>query len=109
MSPDAERLRGALGNRRGITEKPMFGGACFLLRDHMLCVWSKRGYLFRVGPEQEPEALARPGAKPMVLGGRRMRGYVRVDPAACDRRALARWTAMAERFVSGLPRKGRKK
>jgi TfoX/Sxy family transcriptional regulator of competence genes len=108
-SADAGRLRKILAPRRAITEKPMFGGICFLLRRNMLCVWSPRGFLFRVGPEQEGKALARPGAKPMVMAGRRMRGYVRVDPRVCNARALERWTAMAERFVSALPPKERKK
>lgn len=33
----AERLRKSLAGRRNITEKRMFGGACFLLRGNMLC------------------------------------------------------------------------
>lgn len=78
---DAGRLRRALARRRRITEKPMFGGLCFLLRENMLCLWSKRGFLFRVGPEQEREALARPGAKPMVHAGRRMRGAGSPSPS----------------------------
>lgn len=81
----------------------MFGGVCFLLRENMLCLWSKRGLLFRVGPEQEREALRRPGAKPMIHAGRRMRGFVRVDPQACDARQIKRWIVLAERYVSGLP------
>jgi TfoX/Sxy family transcriptional regulator of competence genes len=99
---DAARMRRALARRRGITEKPMFGGVCFLLRQNMLCLWSKRGFLFRVGPEQEREALQRPGAKPMIHAGRRIRGFVRVDPRACDARQLKRWIESAERYVSGL-------
>jgi hypothetical protein len=38
-----------------------------------------------------------------------MRGYVPVDPRSCDARGLERWAAMAERFVSALPPKERKK
>ena len=87
----------------------MFGGVCFLLRENMLCIWSKRGFLFRIGSDQEGEALARPGAKPMIHAGRRMRGFVRVDPAACDARALARWIDLAHRYVSRMPAKEAKK
>ena len=31
------RLRTSLKGRRTIAEKAMFGGICFMLRDHMLC------------------------------------------------------------------------
>jgi TfoX/Sxy family transcriptional regulator of competence genes len=62
------RLRKALAGRRGITEKRMFGGVCFLLRGHMLCATGKNGFMFRVGKEQHSQALAK-GAAPVVLGG----------------------------------------
>ena len=43
----------------------------------------------------------------MVMNGRRFEGFVRVDPQACDARALKRWVALAERYVAGLPPKKR--
>ena len=39
----AARVRKILAQGRGITEKPMFGGICFLRRSRMLCAASKRG------------------------------------------------------------------
>lgn len=104
-----ERLRRALTGRRRITEKRMFGGVCFLLREHMLCAVSKRGLLFRVGKERYREALARAGARPMKMNGRTFGGFVRVDPAACDARALRRWLALAEDYVGALPPKRSKR
>jgi TfoX N-terminal domain len=101
----AERLRRALSGRRAITEKKMFGGVCFMLRDHMLCGTGWEGFLFRVGEEREAIALTRPGAKPMEIGGRKMRGFVWVDPAQCQARDLARWLALAEGYVAALPAK----
>jgi TfoX-like protein len=99
------RLRQALADRRGVTEKRMFGGVCFMLRDHMLCGTGKNGFMFRVGADQHAEALARPGARPMEFGGRRMRGFVWVDPKSCRESALAEWLAIAERYVAQLPAK----
>ena len=99
------RLRKVLAGRRGITEKRMFGGVCFLLREHMLCASGKTGFMFRVGKAQHSRALARRGATPVVLGGRKFEGFVWVDPAACDARALRRWIVLAEDYVSALPRK----
>jgi hypothetical protein len=103
-----ERMRAALRGKR-VKEKPMFGGVCFMLRDHMLCAASPRGYLFRVGKEQNAAALKRPAARPMEMNGRRYEGYVRVEPEACDSRALRAWISLAERHVAALPPKRRRK
>jgi len=83
----------------------MFGGTCFLLRGNMLCGASKADFMFRVGKAQDAEALSRKGARPMDFTGRVMAGFVWVDPAACDARALKRWIAFAEKYVGELPAK----
>jgi len=101
----AARLRRALAGRRAVAEKKMFGGLCFMRRDHMLCGIGWDGLLFRVGEAHEAVALARPGATPMEIGGRKMRGFVWVDPAQCRARDLARWVALAEQYVASLPPK----
>ena len=64
--------------------------------------------MFRVGKEQDAAALARPGAKPMDITGRVMQGFIWVNPANCDVRALKRWLAMAEDYVGKLPAKEKK-
>ena len=104
----AGRLRKALAGRGNIAEKRMFGGVCFLLRGNMLCGTGKSDFMFRVGKDQDAEALSRKGARPMDITGRVMKGFVWVDPAACDSRALKRWIDMAERYVGALPSKGRR-
>ncbi len=86
----------------------MFGGACFLLRGNMLCGTGKEMFMFRVGKAQDAAALARPGAKPMDITGRVMQGFIWVDPASCDARALKRWIAMAQVYVGKLPAKEKK-
>jgi hypothetical protein len=105
----AERLRRALAGRRAVTEKRMFGGLCFMLRDHMLCGIGWEGLMFRVGEAREAVALARPGATLMEIGERKMRGFIWVDPAACGARELTRWVALAEDYVASLPPKKSKK
>ncbi|HZM35915.1 MAG TPA: TfoX/Sxy family protein [Burkholderiales bacterium] len=102
-----QRLRAALKGRKGITEKRMFGGACFMLRGNMLCGTGKSDFMFRVGKVQDADALARPGARPMDITGRKMPGFVWVD-AGCDARALKRWIALAEEYVGALPAKKQK-
>jgi hypothetical protein len=83
----------------------MFGGVCFLLRGNMLCGTGQEKFMFRVGKAQDAAALARPGAKPMDITGRVMQGFIWVDPARCDARAIGRWLAMAKAYVGTLPAK----
>ena len=104
----AARLRRALATQRRITEKKMFGGVCFLLDGNMLCGSGKTDFMFRVGKEQDGEALSRPGARPMDFTGKKFAGFVWVDPHACDGRALKRWIALAEKYVGKLPAKGKR-
>jgi hypothetical protein len=101
----AQRMRSALARRKGVTEQKMFGGVCFLLNGNMLCGSSKRGFMFRVGKDRRAEALARPGASPMEMNGRRYEGFVRVAPRLCTDRQLPDWVALAHAYVASLPHK----
>lgn len=103
----AGRMRKILAGRRGITEKRMFGGVCFLLRSQMLCGTGKQGFMFRVGRAQHARAVARRGASPVAMKGREFEGFVWVDPGACDARALKSWIVLAQNYVSALPPKRR--
>ena len=46
----AERLRDALRDRAGVSEKRMFGGIAFMLRGHMLAGVVGEVLMARVGP-----------------------------------------------------------
>ena len=65
----------------------------------------KRGLLVRVGKDQHARALARPDAKPMEMSGRRMEGYVFLDPPPRDERTLRDWLELGVAFVNTLPSK----
>lgn len=104
----ADRLRAALGTRKHLAEKRMFGGMCFLLRGNMLCGTGKPGFMFRVGKAAHRAALERAGAKAMDINGRDFAGFIWVDPDACDARALKSWIALAEKYVAALPPKGKR-
>jgi len=101
----AERMRGALVGAGAIREVRMFGGLCFMLNGNMVAGTSTRGLLVRVGKDQQSNALARPGAKPMEMAGRPMAGYVVVDPPPSDDRSLQDWLDLAVAFVKTLPSK----
>ena len=101
----AERMRVALAGTGTIREVRMFGGLCFMLNGNMVAGTSKRGLIVRVGKDQQPSALARPGAKRMEMTGRPMEGYIFVDPPPSDDRSLQEWIALAIAFVKTLPPK----
>jgi TfoX/Sxy family transcriptional regulator of competence genes len=79
----ANRIREALVDIPNVEEKPMFGGLCFMVDDKM-CICCTRGteIMCRIGPDEFDKAVERPGTRPMVHGGRSMKGYVYVDEAA---------------------------
>ena len=101
----AERMRRGLRNRKNIVEKKMFGGFCWMLDGNMLCGVEVGRYMFRVGKEREAEALERPGARPMDITGKPMRGFVWVSAQHAQGRQLASWIKLAEQYVSSLPAK----
>ena len=98
-------LRSALADAGAVREVKMFGGIGFMLNGNLLVGASKRGLLVRVGKDSEHEALSRRGARPMVMRGRRMGGYVRVDRDALNQRAVRQWVQLAIGFVGTLPSK----
>jgi len=85
----------------------MFGGICFLLNHNMLCGTGSGRFMFRVGKEAHAAAVKRRGAKAMVHGGRRMEGFIWVDPAACDAKSVKAWIGLATGYVGKLPKKKR--
>lgn len=103
----ADRVRTILGDDPRITEKFMFGGLTFLLNGHMLVGTKKDGtILLSVGKENNDVALARPGATPMIHGGRPMAGFVWVDPDAIeDDDDLADWVKFAIETAAAKPPK----
>ena len=101
----ADRLRAALKGVPGIAEKKMFGGYCWMLRGNMLCGVEVGRFMFRAGKELEALALTRPGATPMDITGRPMRGFVWVRAEHADGAELQQGIDLASRYVGGLPAK----
>jgi TfoX/Sxy family transcriptional regulator of competence genes len=102
----AERIRNTLDGERGITEKKMFGGVAFLLREKMFVGIVKSDLMVRVGPAAYESALGKPHARPMNFTGKPMAGYVFVAPEGTDEDdALADWVRSGLRFAATLPRK----
>jgi hypothetical protein len=108
--PLASRFRSALDGIVGISEKRMMGGVCFFLNGNMVGGADRAAsgdgrFMFRVGKENEDEALSRDGASIVVLGSKRMGGLIFVGEDHCDDAALGEWISLAFSFVGELPAK----
>ena len=102
----AQRVRKMLAKQPGVTERQMFGGIAFMVQGNMCCGVHKADLIVRVGPQQYEQALAEPGARPMDLTGRALKGFVFVDPAVFGSdRGLARWVKRGLGFATALPAK----
>ena len=104
----ATRIRDALGEEAGVTEKRMFGGLAFLIDGNMAVAASGQGGLMvRVPPEETDALLGEPGARPMEMQGREIDGWVRVDAdAVSDSGQLAAWVRRGAEYARSLPAKG---
>jgi TfoX/Sxy family transcriptional regulator of competence genes len=102
----AERVRRALGKRKGLAEKKMFGGLAFMLDNRMCCGVINNDLVVRVGPDQYESALAQPHARRLDFTGRPLKGFVYVGVRGYSMdRALASWIKQALNFVEKLPAK----
>lgn len=106
----AQRVREAVADRPGVTEKRMFGGLAFLLDGKMFVGILQATLMARVGPDAHEQALALPHVRPMDFTGKPMRGYVYIDPAGlAEDRDLTAWVNQCAAWVESLPEKKARK
>jgi TfoX/Sxy family transcriptional regulator of competence genes len=101
----AERIREALAQTPGVTEKKMFGGIAFMVGGHMACGVVHEDLMLRLGPDGAADALTRPHVRQMDFTGRPMTGMVYVAPAGVRGRALQEWVRAAAAHAAAQPPK----
>lgn len=102
----AQRIRGYIGDRHGVTEKKMFGGIAFMLYGHMCVGIVDDKLMARVGTAAHDQSLEEPHVTPMDFTGKPLKGYVYVHPDGLQADAqLARWIDRSLQFVATLPPK----
>jgi len=87
----AERVRGLLKGRKGVTEKEMFGGLAFLRDTKMFVGVNKDEFLARVGKEAHAEWMQKKGTRPMDFTGKPMQGYIFVKNETLAGKTLESW------------------
>lgn len=101
----ADRVRRILSGRPDVVEKNMVGGRSFMVKGRMCCGVTGTGLMVRVGPDEAERDLALPHVRPMEFSGRRLAGYVSVDPAGYRTDSeLSAWIQRGIDFASTLKR-----
>ena len=103
----ADRIRALVGTEKGLTEKKMFGGLAFLIGGNMAIAASGQGgILVRVDPAQTEKLVSTTEAHPMVMRGKAMDGWLRVDSEHVrDKRQLSTWVRRGVAYARSLPAK----
>ncbi len=103
----ANRIRELIGDQDGLTERAMFGGLAFMIGGNMTVAASREGgLLLRVAPEQTEALQRKPHARPFVMRGKEMDGWLRVDAEGVASRAqLQRWVGRGLEYARSLPAK----
>jgi hypothetical protein len=105
----ADRIREVLSDLgvHGAREQKMFGGLAFLVGGHIAVAASREGgVLLSVERSATDDLLETPHTRPMVMRGREMAGWLRVDPDGVrTKRQLAGWVKRGVDRVRSLPPK----
>ncbi len=102
----ADWVRQQVEQEPGLTEKQMFGGLAFLIDGHMsVAVSHQGGLMIRVPPQDTDALLQEPHTRPMVMRGREMDGWLRVDTGEQSEDEFARWVRRGVAYARSLPPK----
>ena len=103
----AARIRELVSDEPGLTERKMFGGLAFLIGGNMAVAASGQGgILVRVDPDESDALIEKTTAHHMVMRGKPMRGWLRVDPEHLRARdELAGWVKVGMTYARSLPEK----
>jgi hypothetical protein len=103
----AQRIRALLRTEPDVTEQKMFGGLAFLIGGNMAVSASGQGGLMvRVDPASSDGLMASTKARPVVMRGRPMPGWLRVDVGDIRTDSeLGTWVSRGATFARSLPAK----
>jgi len=92
----ADRVREALVNVPKVTEKKMFRGVTFMVDDKMCISVSGEELMLRLDPELTEQLVEENGTRPMVHGGKHMKGFIYISPGRFpNQKELDHWIQLA--------------
>jgi TfoX/Sxy family transcriptional regulator of competence genes len=103
----ADRIRALVADESDLTEQRMFGGLAFLIGGNMAVAASGQGgMMVRVDPAESDTIVAKTDARPMVMRGKPMQGWLRIDSKSlATKRQLTRWVTLGTTYARSLPAK----
>jgi TfoX/Sxy family transcriptional regulator of competence genes len=103
----ADRIRELVAKEKDLSEQKMFGGLAFLIGGNMAVAASGQGgILVRVDPAASAKLVSSTKAQPMVMRGRAMDGWLRVDAEHVrEKRQVAAWVKRGVTYARSLPAK----
>lgn len=103
----ADRIRTAIEDPSGLTEKRMFGGHAFLVDGRLaVAAGSQGGLLVRVDPHDTDTCVKEDGVSRFQMRGRAMNGWLHVTTAAATTEdQLLRWVETGLSYARSLPKK----
>ncbi|MDB5143302.1 MAG: TfoX/Sxy family protein [Mucilaginibacter sp.] len=75
----ADRVREALADIPDVEEKKMFRGVTFMVNNKMCVSVSGDELMLRLEPEMTEQLTEENGTRPMVHGGRHMKGFIYIS------------------------------
>ena len=101
------RVRRLLVRQRSVVEKRMVGGSLGFMVEGKLCVSvGEERILVRVQKESRLKLLKKPGARPMIMGGKTLSGFIFIDPPGYRTDTqLKAWVQQSLGVISALPSK----
>ena len=76
----ADRVREALADIPNVEEKKMFRGVTFMVDDKMCVSVSGIELMLRLDPNLTEQLVEEAGTRPMVHGGKHMKGFIYISP-----------------------------
>lgn len=104
------RITKLLKSQKGVIEKKMFGGICYMLKDKMMVGIAKNELMVRCLEEDYETLLNKPHARVMDFTGRIMKGFLYIDDEGIKSdKQLQKWLDIGIEFALKSPPKKKKK
>lgn len=105
----AARITKLLKSHKGVVEKKMFGGICYMLKEKMMAGIVGDDLMVRTLEEDYESLLKKPHARVMDFTGRPMKGFLYVGSSGTKTdKQLQKWLDVGIQFALKSPPKKKK-